>query len=77
MLQQAGAELRIYPVFLDGKEHPNVRMARPPSGRPGKIISVIVRDNPDNGWKELASTEQTTEISLEGKKERVFEFGFV
>ena len=55
ILQQAGAELRIYPVFLDGKEHPNVRVAEVPERPPGKIISVIVRDNPDNGWKKLES----------------------
>ena len=77
ILQQAGAELRTHSVYFDEKEQPNLRVAEIPERPPGKIVTVLVRDDPDTGWNNWNISEQTTELSLDGKTIGAYRSGFV
>jgi hypothetical protein len=76
ILQQTGVKLRTFSVYLDEEDQTSLRVVEVPERPPRKIVSTLVRDGPDNGWRDWNLSEQTTEISLDGDQIGVFRSGF-
>jgi hypothetical protein len=65
------------PVYFDGVIQPNLKELRFPERPKHKIISVTVRDNPGEGWKDWNIGIITTSVGLDDRVVGTFKSAYV
>ena len=76
-LSVANNDVQVLSVYWDDVVQPNVKELRYPERPPRTIISVAVRDEPGEGWRDWNIGERTTSLIAEARVMGEFKTAYV